>query len=65
MRSKIFYEGYQSYDSGKTNNPYEEGTDEYEEWQCGFDLAEDDAVVMEYRATRRSFQRGYVPNDSE
>jgi hypothetical protein len=58
MRSKIFYEGYGAYAFGKTTNPYDEGTDDYEAWQDGFDLAEDDEAALEYnrKHTRRSVE---------
>jgi hypothetical protein len=56
MKSKAFYSGYQDYAYGKTTNPYDEGTDDYEQWQAGFDLAEDDEAVLEY--SRKHTRRG-------
>jgi hypothetical protein len=67
MRSKIYYEGYQHYAFGKTNNPYDEGTEQYAEWQQGFDAAEDDEIALEHtrKYARRGIQRGYVSSDPE
>jgi hypothetical protein len=66
-QSKDFYLGYKSYAYGQTNNPYDEGTGQYEEWQQGFDAAEDDEAALEHtrKYARRSVQRGYVSSDPE
>lgn len=67
MRSKAFYLGYQDFAHGKTINPYIEGTDDYEAWQNGFDLAEDDESLMAHNSkhTRRSVEWGYSSDNPE
>lgn len=63
-KSKTFYEGYRDFTFGKTNNPYEEDTIEHEEWQLGYDTAEDDEYVLVYNAARRCLQRGRLADDT-
>jgi hypothetical protein len=66
-QSKEFYLGYQNYAYGKTTNPYEENTVEHEEWQNGFDLAEDDESLVAHNSkhTRRSVEWGYSSDNPE
>lgn len=48
MRFKSYYQGQADYFKGKTNNPYEEDTDEHEYWQDGFDHAHQADIDKEY-----------------
>jgi hypothetical protein len=54
MRFKSYYEGQAAYAKGKTINPYEEGTDEHEYWQDGFDHAHQADIDKEYITNVRS-----------
>lgn len=57
MKSKIYYEGYRAYGMGKIFNPYSHADDESaEEWQQGFDAAEDDEAILEHE--RKYARRG-------
>lgn len=66
-QSKEFYAGYMDYGYGKTTNPYDEGTEQYEEWQLGYDMAEDDSTAMEHvrKYARHRIQRGSLASDFE
>jgi hypothetical protein len=56
MKSKFYHAGYAAYHRGITNNPYTNGDCDFAEddWNEGFDDAEQEALDNEYVTNVRS-----------
>jgi hypothetical protein len=56
MKSKFYYEGRAAYSLGITNNPHTNGDCDSaaDEWEMGYDDAEQEAFDIEYVTNARS-----------